>query len=219
MTDNQPAAPTPAAIAEVLTSLGNRARDERHSRPAYLEMESCESIGQLVRRLELNTGQHIIDAYDVLTGKFGLEGTGELYQLLYQVPARWKNYRDRFDAETHVGCVDRTVAKLTAEIRTAGGQPTDDPEKTDVHIRAVHVAEQHAGGTPIDESLAVDVLILADLFDDSRRIQRLSVDTVRIAEAVAEKIPSIDSAQAYQMVRMVLREAVRVARDQEHMEQ
>jgi hypothetical protein len=60
------------------------------------------------------------NAAAVLHEKFGLEKTRALWNLLFEIPFRYRLYRKAFEAETRGGCVDRTVARLAKEGREAG---------------------------------------------------------------------------------------------------
>lgn len=216
MTENQPADVGPA-IESVLTHMASAFKNDRHQTEAYLRMESSETVGQLVRHLHSAAGAAIMDAFDVLKEKFGLDGSHELYNYLHTVPYRWKQYEEAFNAETHVGCVDRTVSRIATEIRAAGGAEPVEPGH-DPRFKISAVAKDSAGN-PIGEASATDALILADQFDDARRIQRLSCDVRTITDRILEAgAPGVTPEQVRGLVRLVLGTAATIAREVDGLE-
>lgn len=216
MTENQPDDLGPE-IATVLTNMASRFKNDRRQTEAYRQMESSESVGQVVRQLHSAAGNAIMDAYDVLKEKFGLDGTHELYNYLFTVPYRWKVYEEAFNAETYVGCVDRTVSRIASEIRAAGGQKTAAPRR-DPRFQVAAQAKDGAGNE-IGEASATDALILADQFDGSRRIQRLSSDTRAITARIMDAgAAGVSDEQVRGMVRLVLGTAADIAREQDGLE-
>jgi hypothetical protein len=204
---------TDDAIAEVLGALGTQAADERRGTDSFRSFEASDSIEQLVRRLKHATTLSILDAFDVLHRKFGLEKTHALYDYLHELPFRFRTYENAFNAETHVGCVDRAVAKAAAEIRSVNevlpvGR-TADPR----HSRAGLATDGNGG---VLGSLAVDALVLADQYDDSRRIQRLSVDNRAITARIIDGgLAGVSEEQVSAMVRLVQRAAADIAHEQD----
>jgi hypothetical protein len=89
MTENQPADLGPE-IASLLTNLSTSFKKDRHDTEAYRRLESSEHIGQVVRQLHSAAGNAIMDAYDVLKDKFGLDGSHALYNYLFTVPYRYR---------------------------------------------------------------------------------------------------------------------------------
>jgi hypothetical protein len=216
MSENQPEDLGPE-IAAVLTSMATSFKNDRHRTEAYQRMESSEHIDQVVRHLHSAAGQAIRDAFDVLKDKFGLEGSHELYGYLHTVPYRWKLYEEVFNTETHVGCVDRTAARIASEVRAAGGQETAAPRR-DPRFQVAALAG-NGSGEKIGEAAATDALILADQFDDSRRIQRLSSDTRAITARIMDAgVAGVSDEQVRGMVRLVLGTAANIAREQDGLE-
>lgn len=216
MTDNQPA-DLDREIATVLTHMAKSYKQDRHATEAYRRMESSETIGQVVRQLHHAASQSVMDAFDVLKDKFGFDGSHELYGYLHTVPYRWKLYEEEFNAETHVGCVDRTVARIASEIRTAGGLQPATP-LPDPRFQAAALAKD-ADGDAIGETAAANALVLADQFDHARRIQRLSCDTRTITERIiADGASGVTPEQVRGLVRLVLTTASAVAHDVDGLE-
>lgn len=216
MTENQPSDIDPE-IAAVLTNMAATFTRERHQSDEYRRMASSEHIGQVVRHLHSAAGTAILDAFDVLKDKFGLDGSHELYDYLHTIPYRYKLYEQAYSAETHVGCVDRTVARIASEIRTAGGQQAAEPVR-DPRFQ-VSAQAKDSDGEDIGLQAAEDALVRADQFDDARRIQRLSCDTRAIAERIIEAgAPGVTPEQVRAMVRLVLRTASGIAREQDGIE-
>lgn len=213
MTETTAPDPADQAIAEVLGALGRRAAADRRSTGHYRDLASSESVEQLVRRLKHTATLSILDAFDVLADKFGLDKTHALYDYLHEVPFRFQTYEKAFNAETHVGCVDRAVAKVAAEIRAVNevnpvGR-TPDPR----HARAGLAADGNGGALG---DLAVDALILADQYDDSRRIQRLSCDSRAITARIIENgLTGVSEEQIKAMVRLVQGAAADIAHEQD----
>ncbi|WP_230854574.1 hypothetical protein [Arthrobacter terrae] len=216
MTENTPTDLGPE-IAAVLTSLASNIKTERHGTEAFRRMETSENVGQVLRHLHSAAGNAIVDAFDVLRDKFGLAGTHELYDYLHTVPYRWKLYEEAYRAETYVGCVDRTVSRLASEVRTSGGLQERAPQR-DPRFQVAGLAVD-GSGNPIGETAATDALILADRFDDSRRIQRLSSDTGAITARITDNNgPGASPEQVRAMVRLVLCTAADIAREQDGLE-
>jgi hypothetical protein len=216
MTENQPSG-FDSELATLLTGMASRFKNDRHQTEAFRQMESAESIGQVIRQLNSVAGYAVMDAYDVLQDKFGLKGSHELYEYLFTVPYRFKLYEDTYRAETHAGCVDRTVARIAAEVRTAGGQQEGTPHP-DPRFPVAALAKD-TDGNPIGEAAATDALILADQFDGSRRIQRLSSDTRTIAARITEAgTTGVSDEQLRGLVRLVLNTAAVIAREQDGLE-
>ncbi|WP_139187309.1 hypothetical protein [Pseudarthrobacter chlorophenolicus] len=216
MTENQPADLHPE-IAAVLTSMATSFTNDRHQSEAYRRIESSETVGQVVRQLHFAAGQAVMDTFDVLKDKFGLDGSHELYNYLHTVPYRWKQYEEAFNAETHVGCVDRTVTRIASEILTAGGQQSAEPVR-DPRFQIAALAED-ANGKEIGEKTAADALVLADQFDDARRIQRLSCDTRAITTKIVETgVTGVTPEQIRGLVRLVLVTASTIAHEQDGIE-
>jgi hypothetical protein len=213
MTENQTSDLNPE-IASVLTNMASTFQNDRHQTEAFRQMESSDNIGQVVRQLHFAAGQATLDAFDVLKDKFGLDGTHELYNYLHTIPYRYQLYREAYNAETHVGCVDRTVARIASEIRTSGGQKATEP-RLDPRFQAAGLADNGSGDV-IGEAAAADALVLADQFDEARRIQRLSSDTRAIASRIlAAGAARVSPEQARSMVRLVLGTAADIAREQD----
>lgn len=213
MTDTPAPVPTDKELVEVLGALGTRAASDRRSTGHYRDLASSESIEQLVRRLKHTTTLSMLDAFDVLADKFGLDKSRALYDYLYEVPFRFQTYERAFNAETHVGCVDRAVARIAAEIRAVNevnpvGR-TPDPR----HARA-GLASDGNGGTL--GAFAVDALVLADQYDDSRRIQRLSCDSRAITERIiGNGLTGVSVEQVKAMVRLVQGAAAEISHEQD----
>ncbi|MCC3292439.1 hypothetical protein [Arthrobacter sp. zg-Y1110] len=202
------------ALGSLLTAMSKAAADERTGSPAYRAMESAGTVSQLVRRLEHQTTTAILDACDVLTDKFGLEDKRPLYDYLFEIPMRFRLYREAFRAETHVGCVDRAVEKIAGEIETAGN-PAE--AKSEPRYAKAGLAGDGSGGS-IGPVTAADALILADLFDDSRRIQRMSCDTRAIAQRILDSGAGVDPDKLAGTVRLILSTAVDIAREKDGLE-
>ncbi len=213
----KPAADLGPEIATVLTSPASNIKTERHGTETFQRMEASKNVGQVLRHLHSATGNAVMDAFDVLQGKFGLTGTHQLYDYLHTVPYRRKLYEEAYRAETYVGCVDRTVTRLASEVRTAGGLQEAAPHP-DPRFPVAGLAKG-GSGNPIGEATATNALILADQFDDSRRIQRLSSDTRAIAARITETNgAAVTAEQVRAMVRLVLCTAADNAREQEGLE-
>lgn len=202
------------ALGNLLTSLAKAAQVERRSSAAYQSMEAADTIPRLVRRLEHATTEAVLDAYDVLTGKFGLEDKRPLYDYLFEVPMRFRLYREAFNAETRIGCVDRTVAKIAEEIGTAGNA---DVHKPNQRFDKAGLAGDGNGGA-IGPAVAAGALILAEQFDDSRRIQRLSNDARAITERILDTGADVDPAKLAGTVRLILGTAAEIAREKDGLE-
>ena len=202
------------ALNDVMTGLGARAENDRRASETYRSMVASKSIGGVIRQLDHVAGGGALAASDVLEEKFGLENTRELYVLLLQEPHLMKTYRERFELETHVGCVDRAVAKIVDEVRVAGNAEPRKPVHAETLERATRAADEIVGN-PVTEAQATNVLVVADLFDNSRRIQRLSVDTRKIAANLAARVPAMDEPAARQIVRAVLMEAAAIVHEQD----
>lgn len=202
------------ALTDVLNSMTKIAADDRGASASYKEMESQTTIERLVRHVEFETTNVVLDAYKVLTTKFGLKDKRPLYDFLFEVPMRFRLYEEAFNAETHVGCVDRAVSKLAGEIRTAG-----DPKvvKSNPRFAKAGLAGDGNGGA-IGPVTAGNALILADQFDDSRRIQRLSCDTRAIVERVIASGMAVDPAKLAGTVRLILGTAADIAHEQDGLE-
>jgi hypothetical protein len=133
------------------------------------------------------------------------------------VPYRWKQYEEAFTAETHVGCVDRTVGRIASEIRAAGGQQVAEP----VHDPrfAVVAAAKDSAGNPIGVDASTVALIQADQFDEARRIQRLSCDVRTITDRIIKGgAAGVSPDQVRRLVRYVLGTAATVAREVDGLE-
>lgn len=216
MTENQPSG-FDSELATALTGMASRFKNDRHQTETFRQMESSESVGQVIRHLHSATGYAVMDAYDILRDKFGLDGSHELYDYLFTVPCRWKLYEDAYRAETYVGCVDRTVTRIAQEVRAAGGQEAPAPRR-DPRFQVAALAKD-SSGNEIGEASATDALILADQFDDARRIQRLSSDTRTIAERImAAGAAVVTDEQLRGLVRLVLGTAANIAREQDGLE-
>ena len=216
MTENQ-ASNFDSELAAVLTGMASRFQKDRHQTEAFRQMESSENVGQVIRRLESAAGYAIMDAYDVLKDKFGLDGTHELYNYLFTIPYRWKLYEEAYRAETHVGCVDRTVTRISQEVRAAGGQETAPPRRDPRFQIAARAKDGQ--GSPIGAAAAEDALILADQFDGARRIQRLSSDTRAITARIMDAgAAGVSDEQVRGMVRLVLGAAADIARAHDGLE-
>lgn len=203
-----------AALADVLTGFASAAKRDRQESHAYWIMESAESVNGVMRRLTHAATSAVLDAYDVLVEKFGFEHSHELYDFLYQVPARAHLYEKAFNAETHVGCVDRAMAKVTAEANTAAGHTEAGPRQQGRRIDAAALAPNGAGGI-IGNDAASEALILATQADDALRIQRLSCDVHTIAARLAAEHPELPAEKLASMVRIVLTEASKIVHEQD----
>lgn len=199
------------ALTDVIGAMAKAVLQERTESPSYLAMESSKTVEQLVRRMEHETTNVILDAYEVLIDKFGLKDKRPLFDFLFEVPMRFRLYREAFNAETHVGCVDRAVARVAGEIRTAG-----DPAavKADPRFEKAGLARE-SNGRAIGRNIAGDALILADHFDDSRRIQRMSCDTRAIVQRILDSGADMDPAKLAGTVRLILGTAVDIAHEQD----
>jgi hypothetical protein len=217
MTENQPSG-FDSELATLLTGMASTFKNDRHQTKVFQQMEASENIGQVIRHLHSAAGAAVMDAYDVLTGKFGLDGSHELYNYLFTVPYRWKSYEEAYRAETYVGCVDRTITRIAHEVSAAGGQETAPPRR-DPRFQIAAQAKDSTG-SEIGEAAAMDALILADQFDDARRIQRISSDTRTIASRIVDAgaAPGVTDEQARGLVRLVLATAADIAREQDGLE-
>jgi hypothetical protein len=203
------------ALAAVLTNLGAAAKRDRRESHAYRIMESADSVNGVIRRLSDAGRSAVLDAYDVLHTKFGFEHSRELYDYLHQVPARAHLYEKAFNAETHVGCVDRAMAKVTQEaIVAAAGQTPRGHRQQGRRIDAAGLAQDGDGGI-IGNEAASEALTLADQADDGLRIQRLSCDVRGIAARLAASHPELPADKLTAMVRLVITEASQIAREQD----
>jgi hypothetical protein len=201
------------ALAAVLTSLGAAAKRDRRESHAYRIMESADSVNGVIRRLSDAGKSAVLDAYDVLHTKFGFEHSRELYDYLHQVPARTQLYEKVFNAETHVGCVDRAMAKATQEaITAAAGQTPRGHRQQGRRIDTAGLAPDGNGGI-IGNDAASEALILADQADGALRIQRVSVDVGTIAARLAATHPELPADKLTATVRLVLTEAAKVAHE------
>lgn len=201
-------------LEDFLLEMHRKLDSEEKEPETYQEMEAHETIERLVRHMEHRTTQVILDAHHVLTGKFGLEDTIPLYDYLFEMPMRFRLYREAFQAETHVGCVDRAVAKVAEEIRTAGDA---DVHKKNQRFDKAGLAED-SRGSAIGPEVAADALILAEHFDDSRRIQRMSSDTRAITQRILDSGADVDPAKLAGTVRLILGTAADIAHEQDGLE-
>jgi hypothetical protein len=197
--------------------MAEKAAAARRSTPGYQAMAAAGTVEQLVRRLELATAEAVLDAFEVLREKFGLDGSHELYAYLYELPARYRLYRAAFEAETHAGCVDRTVARIAAEIRANGTPRNERPLGFDAHADRVAALARTAEG-PVDRATVEEVLVAAAQADDAARIQRLSNDAREIARRLQAKDQSLPAEQLLATVRLVLTSAADVAREHDGLE-
>lgn len=212
MTDDRPIID---ALPLVLGDIAARAKADRHSSESYQLLAASTSVGQVVRRLEHATIGVILDAFDVLTTQFGMGGTHELYDALTEVPFRYRLYRRAYEAETHVGCVDRTVARLAHELQVAGGL---EPVEVAGDPRTSKVALAKGPDGPIGEQAAADALVLATLADEAHRIQRLSCDAREITRRIAAQAPGLPDDKLHGMVRLVLTTAAQIVHEQDGLE-
>lgn len=203
--------PVGDAIGTLLTALSEDSRQSQEASEPYRRMAASETIGAVVRQLETATTADVGVAYRVLTKKFGLEGSHALYDYLFEIPMRFRLYREAFNRETHVGCVDRAVEAVAGEIETAGDPlaPKADPR----FAKAGLAADGHGG--VIGDRAAAGALILADLFDDSRRIQRLSCDTRAIVGRIIASGAPVDPQLLAGTVRLIMGTAADIAREQD----
>ena len=201
-------------LEDFLLELNRKLDSAEKESEAYLEMETHETVERLIRHMEHRTTQVILDGYHVLTGKFGLEDKEPLYDYLFEVPMRFRLYREAFNAETHVGCVDRAVAKVAEEIQTAGDA---DVHKKNQRFDKAGLAVDGRGSV-IGTEVAADALILAEHFDDSRRIQRLSCDTRAITQRILDSGADVDPAKLAGTVRLILGTAAEIAHEQDGLE-
>ena len=201
-----------SALLATLTRMGAAAKSHRRSTDAYRIMESAESVNGVIRRLSDAGKSAVLDAYGVLHEKFGFEHSRELYDFLHQVPARTHLYEKAFNAETHVGCVDRAMAKVTEETLTAAGRTAGGPRQQGRRIDAAALASDGNGGI-IGSTIASDALVLATHADEALRIQRLSVDVRTIADRLAAGHPELPADKLTATVRLVLTEAAKVAHE------
>lgn len=215
MPETTPESPDENALAAVLTNLGASFKRDRHATDAYRIMESADSVNAVIRRLSDAGKSPVMDAYDVLHTKFGFEHSHELYDYLHQVPARAHLYEKAFNAETHVGCVDRAMAKVTQEaIVAAAGQTPRGHRQQGRRIDAAGLAPDGDGGI-IGNEAASEALTLADQADDGLRIQRLSCDVRGITARLAASHPELPADKLTAMVRLVITEASQIAREQD----
>jgi hypothetical protein len=202
-----------SALHATLANMGKAFKRDRHESHAYRIMESADSVNGVMRNLAHAARCAVLDAYDVLIEKFGFEHSHELYDFLHQVPARARLYEKAFNAETHVGCVDRAMDKVTQEALTAAGRAEAGPRQQGRRIDAAALAADGNGGM-IGNTAAANALVLAGLADEAQRIQRLSVIAARLAaghpELPADKLTAI--------VRLVLTEAATIAHEQDGVE-
>jgi len=207
---------TPEPLDEsALTGLAASAKRDRQATDAYRIMESADSVNGVIRRLSHAAKYAVLDAYDVLHTKFGFEDSHELYDYLHQVPARAHLYEKAFNAETHVGCVDRAMAKVAQEaLSAAAGQTPRGHRQQGRRIDAAALAPDGTGGI-IGNDAASEALILSDQADDALRIQRISVDVRTVAGRLAAAHPELPSDKLSSMVRLVLSEASLIAREQD----
>lgn len=205
---------TDGDLTAVLTQLGQRAKQDRRESPDYRIMESAESINGVMRRLSHGAKSAILDAYDVLVDKFGFDHSRELYDYLHQVPARAHLYEKAFNAETHVGCVDRAMARVTEEALTAAGRTPAGPRQQGQRIDAAALAADGNGGI-IGNAAAESALILAIQADDANRIQRLSCDVRTITERIKAAHPELKTETLAATVRLVLSTAAQIAHEKD----
>jgi hypothetical protein len=182
-----------SALPQVLEGLAAKAKAGRHTSASYAAMAASTSIGQVVRRLEHATTGSILDAFDVLTTQFGMADTHELLDALTEIPFRYRVYRRGYEAETHVGCVDRTVTRLAHELKVAGGLEPG-------------------------EAAAADALVLATQADQAQRIQRLSCDAREITRRIAVQAPDLPEDKLHRMIRLVLTTAAEIVHEHDGLE-
>ncbi|QOD05814.1 hypothetical protein [Pseudarthrobacter sp. BIM B-2242] len=208
---------TDGDLTAALTRLGQVAKNDRHESDAYRIMESARSIDGVIRRLTHAAKSGVLDAYDVLTTKFGFEHSHELYDYLHQVPARAHLYEKAFNAETHVGCVDRAMAKVAEEALAAAGRAPQGPRQQGQRIDAAGLAPDGNGGI-IGNTAAENALILATQADDANRIQRLSVDVRTITSRISDGHPELNQETLAATVRLVLHTAAQIAHEKDGVE-
>lgn len=216
MPENTPASSAADdALTAVLTHLGAAVKRDRHDSDAYRVMESAEGVNGVIRRLSNAGKSAVLDAYDVLTTKFGFDRSHELYDYLHQVPARAHLYEKAFNSETHVGCVDRAMDKVTDEALTAAGRRPEGHRQQGPRIDAAGLAPDGAGGI-IGNAAAENALILATQADDANRIQRLSCDVRAIAERIGSAHPDLNRETLAATVRLVLHTAAQIAHEKDN---
>lgn len=201
-------------LTAALTQLGRSAKQDRRESGDYRIMESARSVEGVMRRLSHAAKSGVLDAYDVLTTKFGFDHSHELYDYLHQVPARAHLYEKAFNAETHVGCVDRAMAKVTEEALTAAGRGIAGPRQQGRRIDAVGLAPDGNGGI-IGNTAAENALILATQADDANRIQRLSVDVRTITSRIGDGHPELNQETLAATVRLVLHTAAQIVHEKD----
>lgn len=201
-----------SALHATLSSMGAAFKRERQESHAYRIMESADSVNGVIRRLSDAGKSAVLDAYGVLHEKFGFEHSRELYDFLHQVPARTHLYERAFNAETHVGCVDRAMAQAAQEALVAAGRAEAGPRQQGRRIDAAALASDGNGGI-IGNDAASDALTLATHADEALRIQRLSVDVRTIADRLAAGHPELPADKLTATVRLVLTEAAKVAHE------
>lgn len=204
-------------LTAALTQLGESVKRERHESDAYRIMESSPSIDGVIRRLAHAAKSGVLDAYDVLVNKFGFEHSHELYDYLHQVPARAHLYEKAFNAETHVGCVDRAVAQVAEEALTAAGRAPAGPRQQGQRIDAAALAPDGNGGI-IGNTAAGNALILATQADDANRIQRLSCDVRTITARISDGHPELNQETLAATVRLVLHTAAQIVHEKDRVE-
>lgn len=201
-------------LTAVLTQLGQSAKQDRRESADYRIMESAESVNGVMRRLSHGAKSAVLNAYDVLVTKFGFEHSHELYDYLHQVPARAHLYEKAFNAETHVGCVDRAMAKVTEEANIAAGRAERGPRQLGRQIDAAALASDGNGGI-IGNDAALNALILATQADEANRIQRLSCDVRSITERINEAHPELKAETLAATVRLVLQTAAQIVHEKD----
>lgn len=215
MPETTPESLDEAALGAVLTGLAASAKSDRRAAYAYRIMESADSVDGVIRRLSSAAKHAVLDAYDVLNTKFGFEDSDELYDFLHQVPARTHLYEKAFNAETHVGRVDRAVTKATQEALIAAGRAENGPRQQGRRIDAAALAADSNGGM-IGNTAAADALVLADLADHALRIQRISVDARAITDRLSATHPELPADKLSSIVRLVLQTSAEIAHEQEN---
>lgn len=208
MTSN-PEAPavSDTSIGEVLTGMANAARDEAAATPGYKMLAGPKHLTSMIRALDHQLSIPILDAMEVLKENHGFTGNEATYQYLFELPLRSRNYRAHFEAETHVGCYDRTVSRLADELLDANNGRTPEHEPMPRAAAAALLAH-------VDERTATEVLICSTHADDAKRIQRLSINRWEIARRMSEET-GLTVEHLAPTVRMVLMTAAQIVTEKD----
>lgn len=187
-------------IGNILGGLAASVAADRKIDPGYLKMARPTTVNGVVRELEHQTMRPFLNAMDILNEYHDIPKTHAVYDYLFEVPVRFKLYREAFNNETHVGCADRAAAQVTKELLDIAN---------DVAPEAVSQrrAERISLLTQIPDTDIATVLDAERIVDAEKFIQRLSTDHYAITKRMIADGNDIDPSLLQTTVHLILKAA------------